>query len=93
MFTFFEHIENNMINQFYNNESEMKTTITGKIFKIIEIIVVYYFVFHLFACSWFYVGFKESADGFSLKTWHTDLEIPAEGWIKMEESELWTDRI
>ena len=48
-------------------------TITGKTLKIVQFVILYYFVFHLFACGFYYIGFKESIDEADLEGIETNI--------------------
>ena len=48
-------------------------TITGKTLKIVQFVILYYFVFHLFACGFYYIGFKESIDEADLEDMGTNI--------------------
>lgn len=65
MIIFFDHMENLMVYYFFQNINELRMTILGRIFKIIQFMVIYYFVFHLFSCVLYYIGYQETIKGVS----------------------------
>jgi hypothetical protein len=61
-------------------------TITGKTLKIVQFVILYYFLFHMFACGFYYIGLKESIDEADLEVMGTNIKIPTFGWFNRKQT-------